>query len=133
MGGYAPGAASASPNQPQDTRVNFETSDCPNIPSITKMSQITSPLPVNALVFIDESVNTVDDGFFVVQIGSIPNTMDGWDNSPTARHSNGATLSFADGHVERWGWKGITTEQKPWTVIAQPNDMIRLQNAIWQQ
>jgi len=51
------------------------------------------------MVFVDESQNSVDDGIFVL-------TQAEWENSPTIRHKQGSAFSFADGHVERWHWKG---------------------------
>jgi len=70
---------------------------------LLKFTQITHPGPAAALVFVDESQNSVDDGCFAL-------TLNGWANSPTARHSRGAALSFADAHVEHWKWLGIDRE-----------------------
>jgi prepilin-type N-terminal cleavage/methylation domain-containing protein/prepilin-type processing-associated H-X9-DG protein len=75
-----------------------------NYPPFKKMAEIRKPAPAMALVFVDESQNTVDDGIFAVGWTY-------WKNSPTIRHSRGATFSFADGHVERWKWKGLAKEQ----------------------
>ncbi len=96
-------------------------------PPIKKTSQIQRPPPVSALVFVDESLNTVDDGFFLVWLA--PNTTE-WANSPTARHSKGATLSFADGHAERWGWRGISTEQLHHVQANDITDLRRVQNTV---
>jgi prepilin-type N-terminal cleavage/methylation domain-containing protein/prepilin-type processing-associated H-X9-DG protein len=73
-------------------------------PMFKKSGDIRNPDSASAIVFVDESQNTVDDSVFLISWGQ-------WNNSPTARHSKGATFSFADGHVELWKWKGITTEQ----------------------
>jgi prepilin-type N-terminal cleavage/methylation domain-containing protein/prepilin-type processing-associated H-X9-DG protein len=73
-----------------------------------RMSDIRRPDPVKALVFVDESMNSVDDGYFAVQL---QNT---WMNSPTKRHAGGATFSFADGHAELWKWLGLKQEQDWW-------------------
>jgi prepilin-type N-terminal cleavage/methylation domain-containing protein/prepilin-type processing-associated H-X9-DG protein len=96
-------------------------------PLFKKTSQIQNPAPVAALTFVDESLNSVDDCIYLLTLGVT------WQNSPTVRHSQGATLSFADGHSERWGWKGLSTEQGPNAPLAntaQYNDMTRLMNAI---
>ncbi len=77
-------------------------------PQFHRTSDIVRPKPVNALVFVDESVNSVDDGFCAVQL------QDTWMNSPTIRHQYGATLSFADGHAERWKWRALRQEQDWW-------------------
>ena len=73
-------------------------------PMFKKSGDIRNPDSSSAIVFVDESQNTVDDSVFLISWNL-------WNNSPAARHSKGATFSFADGHVECWRWKGITTEQ----------------------
>jgi prepilin-type N-terminal cleavage/methylation domain-containing protein/prepilin-type processing-associated H-X9-DG protein len=74
----------------------------PLYPMFRKSTQINVPGSSTAVVFVDESANTVDDGIYAI-------TLTQWQNSPTARH-RGAVFSFADGHVERWRWLGITQE-----------------------
>jgi prepilin-type processing-associated H-X9-DG protein len=75
-----------------------------NYPTFKKMTAIQKPDPANALAFVDESQNTVDDGMYCI-------TWTFWQNSPTIRHTRGATFSFADGHAEKWKWKGLNVEQ----------------------
>jgi len=77
-----------------------------------KSVEIRKPDPAMAVVFVDESLGTVDDGFFAL------NSPVDWQNCPTWRHSGGATFSFADGHVERWRWKGTP----PVRANEQPNE-----------
>jgi len=93
-------------------------------PLFQKSSQIANPAPSSALVLIDESGNSVDDGICAV-------TLTAWQNSPSYRH-RGAVFSFADGHVERWRWYGINQELgqniTP-TGSAQISDFQRLLNA----
>ncbi|HEY1662852.1 MAG TPA: prepilin-type N-terminal cleavage/methylation domain-containing protein [Verrucomicrobiae bacterium] len=95
-------------------------------PMYKKLTQILNPGPASALVFIDESENTVDDCIFGI------NWTD-WRNSPTVRHSNGAAFGFADGHVERWQWAGLRTDQSynvyPQT-LGSSNDLQRVLNAV---
>jgi prepilin-type processing-associated H-X9-DG protein len=72
-------------------------------PCFMKFSQITNPPPSQLFVFIDENEGTlVDDQF------GYPIPDDGWQgywwDMPSNRHNQGANLSFADGHVERWHW-----------------------------
>ena len=93
-----------------------------------KMSNIQRPSPVNALTFMDESINTIDDGLFFVEVYQ----RDYWQNSPTVRHNNSATLSFADGHSERWKWASLKIEQRGGAdASASLKDLRRVQNAIW--
>ncbi len=100
-----------------------------NYPPIRAFSAIKSPAPVGALVFMDESLGSLDDCFFIVQLGSDVIT---WQNAPTARHGFGATLSFADGHVELWHWRNITTELDGDAPAIGGADLPRVQNIIGQ-
>ncbi len=95
-------------------------------PMFKKTSQIVKPTPSAAFLFLDESLNTLDDGYFAVRLSNT------WQNSPTTRHSRGATFSFADGHAERWGWRGLTTEQGVdiTPTPAQAVDLKRLQDSV---
>jgi prepilin-type N-terminal cleavage/methylation domain-containing protein/prepilin-type processing-associated H-X9-DG protein len=79
------------------------TIDLGAYPLREKSSDITAPGPSDAIVFVDESQNSVDDGVYALALNL-------WRNSPTVRHSHGATFSFADGHVEKWKWKGLAME-----------------------
>ena len=73
------------------------------VPVFKKLTQIRNPGPSTAIVFVDESKESVDDAIFVL-------TRTQWENSPTVRHRQGSAFSFADGHVERWKWKGLNQE-----------------------
>jgi prepilin-type processing-associated H-X9-DG protein len=101
-------------------------------PQYKKDVDIKNPPPSNAMVFLDESIETLDDGYFAVKP---PGTLL-WQNSPTARHNRGSGFSFADGHSEVWRWIALTKEQS-WDTgvkIAGQNDttrdLIKLQNAV---
>ncbi len=59
------------------------------------------------MVFLDESKETVDDGYFAVR--NPDETY--WQNSPTVRHNKGAGFSFADGHAEIWRWLALSVDQ----------------------
>jgi prepilin-type processing-associated H-X9-DG protein len=72
------------------------------------LGQILSPTPPAALVFVDESINSIDDGYFACVLNP------SWMNSPTVRHSKGGQFSFADGHAERWAWRVLNQEQDWW-------------------
>jgi prepilin-type processing-associated H-X9-DG protein len=55
-------------------------------------------------VFIDVHEEEILDALF-----GIPLPGDSWDgiwfDLPANRHNQGGSLSFVDGHVERWKWK----------------------------
>jgi len=76
-------------------------------PFFYKHSDIISPSPSGCLVFVDESKETVDDGYYATQ-GPTSRT---WQNSPTARHGKAAALSFADGHSEVYRWRILSVDQ----------------------
>ena len=100
-------------NPPQRTYTRFRN-----------VGQITGPGPSDAVVLIDESANTIEDGICAINWTQ-------WQNSPTDRH-RGCVFSFADGHVEKWRWYGVNQEMT-WNVTpsgtAQKNDYQRLLNA----
>lgn len=65
-----------------------------------KMSQFDSKLrPVDAWIFCDESMATLNDGFLQMMCNSPI-----WPDVP-ANYHKGNCFSFADGHVERHAWQ----------------------------
>ena len=97
-------------------------------PQYRKMVDIKTPVPSEALTFLDESIETLDDGYFAVNLDS--NT---WQNSPTVRHGKSGVLSFADGHAELWRWRTINIDQGLDTpATSLPNKELRkLQRAVF--
>ncbi len=90
----------------------------PKYPVYRKHSAIQYPSPSGALVFIDESTMTLEDGYFAIQVDNRV-----WQNSPSDRHDKGANLSFADGHSEIFKWKEPKTGKVTWDTPAQkPTD-----------
>jgi len=79
-------------------------------PQYKRDSEIVNPSPSEAMVFLDESKETVDDGYFAVKAPA-PDGPDVWQNSPTVRHNKGAGFSFADGHAEIWRWQFLNKDQ----------------------
>ncbi|MBE7498808.1 MAG: prepilin-type N-terminal cleavage/methylation domain-containing protein [Verrucomicrobiales bacterium] len=101
-----------------------------NYPMWKKTSDISEPGPTQAFVFIEESILTVDDGYFAVKA---PGNMI-WQNSPSVRHGNAGELSFADGHAEIWRWRYLNKDQNldaPVRVggLDSTPDLVRLQAA----
>jgi prepilin-type N-terminal cleavage/methylation domain-containing protein len=58
--------------------------------------------PSQHSVFWHEDARSIDNGSF----GIWPWGADSWWNLPTSLHSLGCCMSFLDGHVEYWKWKG---------------------------
>ncbi len=90
---------------------------------IRKSSDFSAPASSSAIVFVDESQNSIDDSVFTLDWTV-------WQNSPGVRHLHGATFSFADGHVELWKWKGLTTEQSGGVTPQPPAQMADLQRLL---
>lgn len=74
-------------------------------------SDIANPGPAEAFVFLDESKETIDDGYFAVKAPTEAGGQNEWQNSPTARHNKGCGFSFADGHAEIWKWITLNKDQ----------------------
>ncbi|MCX8107255.1 MAG: DUF1559 domain-containing protein [Verrucomicrobiae bacterium] len=96
-----------------------------------KLSEIDNPGPAQAMVFVEESYETIDDGFFAVKAPGVLI----WQNSPTVRHAKAAEFSFADGHAEIWKWRVLDREQDLDTPVNYAGrdttvDLVRVQNAV---
>lgn len=77
----------------------------PYIPAWAKFTDVRLPVPSDLFVLIDENSDTqVDAEFGNPPVGSPYFFQNIWWDMPSDRHSRGANLSFADGHVERWQW-----------------------------
>ena len=75
-----------------------------HIPNFKRLAEINGPNPSQCLVFIDENEDTMLDTHFGMPTANYGNTNQWWD-MPSHRHGQGANLSFADSHAERWRWK----------------------------
>jgi prepilin-type N-terminal cleavage/methylation domain-containing protein/prepilin-type processing-associated H-X9-DG protein len=114
---------------------------------LTKLTDIISPGAGQRAVFIDMGQTPATSDFYVHYL--YPN----WKvhSAPSIRHSNGTTLSMADGHAEYWKWKGRETINMPRRLVSVGNlfnevledgdyepqtedglyDLQRLQKATW--
>jgi len=97
--------------------------------------------PGERTVFVDEGWATTV-GPYVVHF-----TSKTWWDGPPVQHSDGATLTFADGHTEYWKWKGMDTikigrQARDVKKVSLPHDFIpetedgyqdlwRMQRAAW--
>jgi prepilin-type N-terminal cleavage/methylation domain-containing protein/prepilin-type processing-associated H-X9-DG protein len=100
-------------------------------PQYKKMTEIAQPSPAEAMTFLDESIETLDDGYFAVNWDHNPMN---WQNSPTVRHGQSGVFAFADGHAERWRWRVLNKDQGLEAAYAgPPNTMVdfrRMQRAV---
>jgi hypothetical protein len=104
---------------------------------LKNISEIRTPGPADRAVFIDEGWITPDS--FAVHYFT-----EAWWDDPPVRHSDGATLSFADAHSEHWMWKSQDTITYGWsndrihpgsqyvpTTAESREDLQRIQTAVW--
>jgi prepilin-type N-terminal cleavage/methylation domain-containing protein/prepilin-type processing-associated H-X9-DG protein len=98
-----------------------------------RQGQITKPYPSDAWVFIDENGDSINDGFFRVNMANTT----AWQDLPASYHGGSGALSFADGHSEIKVWsdssirnRAITkTTYTPLSAVATPNvDLVWLQS-----
>lgn len=104
-------------------------------PQYKKLSEVKRPSPAEAMTFIDESIETLDDGYFAVNATDRVNQ---WQNSPTVRHGKAGVLGFADGHSENWKWRALARDNVLDAPLIQAGvntevDLRRLQRAVFQR
>jgi prepilin-type N-terminal cleavage/methylation domain-containing protein/prepilin-type processing-associated H-X9-DG protein len=92
-----------------------------DIPCWKKYTEIRRPIPNQLFVFIDEHPDTLLDAQFGNPAGA-PYWGPMWFDMPADRHSQGACLSFADGHAERWRWKAPMTF-RGWGQVPDSDEM----------
>jgi prepilin-type N-terminal cleavage/methylation domain-containing protein/prepilin-type processing-associated H-X9-DG protein len=87
-----------------------------------KFSAVNNPGPATAFVFIDERADSINDGFFVIDmVDTGPQAQIG--NIPADYHNGCSSVSFADGHVENHKWLDHRTELRPYQpYLVVPND-----------
>ncbi len=78
-----------------------------------KMTDMTAPSPVMTWVTIDENPDSINDGWFVVNVTRGNPAGLQWVDYPASYHNNAGGLSFADGHAEIKKWKDATVLKVP--------------------
>ena len=90
--------------------------------SFKRYSEIRKPAPSQFLVFMEVHENVIVDSLFgVPQINSAYDKY--WFDVPANRHGEGAVLSFADGHAERWQWRWPKTHTKLLQRVVNDEDL----------
>ena len=80
----------------------------------SKTTTILNPGPSSAWVFIDEQGDSINDGFFYVDMNT--NQLD-WYDRPAAYHGKSSTFAFADGHSEIKVWHDASIANDPVTGV----------------
>jgi prepilin-type N-terminal cleavage/methylation domain-containing protein/prepilin-type processing-associated H-X9-DG protein len=109
--------------QPQLAPYSYGTNwiTTPAYPPMYTESEIRETSPASTIVFVDESLATINDGDFAV-----PVTGTQWGDDRAAYwHTKGCNFSFADGHSEYWRWQDPQTAS-PNPVSGSP-DLTRIQ------
>ena len=104
-----------------------------SIPAWARYTDVRGPPLSSLFVLIDESAETIQDANFGNPPVGIGYYQEWWD-MPSDRHSQGANLSFADGHVEHWKWAVPKTSDELGLPVqpAEMPDFTRIQNAMKQ-
>jgi prepilin-type N-terminal cleavage/methylation domain-containing protein/prepilin-type processing-associated H-X9-DG protein len=76
-----------------------------------KQSEMVSPGPAGTFVLLDEREDSINDGYFVVDMAGYPNQPNRWRivDYPASYHNNAGGMSFADGHSEIRKWRDPRT------------------------
>ena len=77
-----------------------------NFVTFKRFSEIREPS--KTWVFIDEREDSINDGYFAVDMTARYTIID----YPATYHNGSGTLSFADGHVESHRWMEATTSPR---------------------
>lgn len=77
-------------------------------------NQLVNPLPSAAWVFTDEHADSIDDGFFRVDMSQT----NSWANLPASYHDDQGMYSYADGHVEPRRWTDVSIAGRPVSRVA---------------
>jgi prepilin-type N-terminal cleavage/methylation domain-containing protein/prepilin-type processing-associated H-X9-DG protein len=100
-----------------------------SLQALDRMNEFTTPAPSAAFAFLDENELSIDNP----SLGVSPPGIWNWFNLPASRHDAGCVLSFVDGHVEYWKWKGksvlVFTAYWQSAPLGDP-DLTRVQAAI---
>jgi prepilin-type N-terminal cleavage/methylation domain-containing protein/prepilin-type processing-associated H-X9-DG protein len=75
-----------------------------------KMSDIVRPGPSSTWVLLDEHPDSINDGFFCVNMNGYPDLNQAtFPDLPASFHNKAAGIAFADGHSEIHKWKDSRT------------------------
>ena len=81
---------------------------------IKKTTDMTVIPPVKTWVTIEENPDSINDGWFVVNVArDTAQASLRWVDYPASYHNNAGGLSFADGHAEIKRWKDQTVLKVP--------------------
>ncbi|MEW6156323.1 MAG: type II secretion system protein [Verrucomicrobiota bacterium] len=77
-----------------------------------RLADFLKPGPSRTFVLIEEREDSINDGYFVVDMAGYPNSTPKLVDYPASYHNRAAGLSFADGHAEIHKWVDPRTMPK---------------------
>ena len=103
-----------------------------------RLGEIVQLSPAEALTFIEERVDTINDGSFAIQWPFDESDASAWmlRDKPAILHNDSANLAFADGHIETHRWEDQRTLDAPRNDAVMPanRDLLWLQqHATWRE
>ena len=80
----------------------------------TKESDLTDPGPSMTFVLLDEREDSINDGYFVVDMAGFPGNGGSYKivDYPASYHNGASTFAFADGHSDIHRWTDARTMPK---------------------
>jgi prepilin-type N-terminal cleavage/methylation domain-containing protein len=86
-----------------------------NATTYRRLADVTEPCPAEALMFLDERVDTINDGTFSMQWDFRQDRPNQWilRDKPAVVHQNGGSLVYIDGHAQRHRWRDPRTLSAP--------------------
>lgn len=90
----------------------------------TKDTDFIGPGPSETFVLLDERAESINDGYYVVDMTGYPDGPSRWriNDYPARYHGNAATFAFADGHSEVHKWKDARTTL-PYSTTDMPQNL----------
>ena len=79
-----------------------------------KDADMVKPGPAQTFVLVDEREDSINDGYFVVDMAGYPDKQNSWKivDYPASYHNGACGFSFADGHAEIHKWRDARTIPK---------------------
>jgi prepilin-type processing-associated H-X9-DG protein len=97
-----------------------------------KDSDFVDPGPSMTWVLLDEHPDSMNDGFFVIDMRGYPNPAQAsLPDFPASYHNGAGGLSFADGHAEIRKWKDPRTTPRVTQQTVQTVNQANNQDVVW--
>lgn len=105
----------------------------PEFRKYLKMSDFVTPGPSGTWVLVDEHPDSINDGFFCVNMNGYPNAgSTQLPDVPASYHNKACGFAFADGHSEIHRWKDARTSPKvTQKALASPASQPNNPDIVW--